>query len=467
MYLFTHALKNIVRNKGRYLLIGAVLIVSLTAITVSAMIHFTTEAVIDDYSERFGATVSFTPDLRKLLALTKPDANGMYHNPEITAEQYLAFSESDAVKSTLFRGSRQTYGDGLTGLDQGGEERFYASGGWDSFYPAGSDAVQVRRQAPNTVVLGYSDASMMEEFVLGLRELEEGRFFAASGECMISREFADLNGLRLGDSFELRDVNNTDVAPLYLTVCGIYMDITVPQSNGTDWAVNNRRNEILTGFLTLEEHSVDGLYVTAVYTLKHPDLAPEFERYVREHGLHEAYNVNVDAAGYHQIVGPVESLKSISATFLAVILAVGCLVLLLLSALGIRERKYEIGVLRAIGMPKAKVAFSLVCESVCVMAVCLCIGLEAGNLLAQPVSNAIMEEQSEFVTQSSEGNYGELIATTIGAKESVSALQEVEISLTPESIALVAVMSLLLGLLANIAGIFCIIRQEPMKILSA
>ena len=73
MYLIGHALKNIVRNKGRYLLIGAVLTISFLAVTVSAMIHFTTAAVIDDYSDRFGASVYFTPDLRKLLALTEPD----------------------------------------------------------------------------------------------------------------------------------------------------------------------------------------------------------------------------------------------------------------------------------------------------------------------------------------------------------------------------------------------------------
>ena len=84
MYLIGHALKNIVRNKGRYLLIGTVLIVMLASITVSAMIHFTTTAVIDDYSDRFSASVYFTPDLRKLFALMEPDENGMYHNPEVT-----------------------------------------------------------------------------------------------------------------------------------------------------------------------------------------------------------------------------------------------------------------------------------------------------------------------------------------------------------------------------------------------
>lgn len=326
MYLIGHALKNIVRNRGRYLLIGAVLIICLASITVSSMIHFTTEAVIDDYSDRFGASVFFTPDLRKLFTLMEPDENGMYHNPEITTEQYIAFSRSDAVKSTLFQGSRQTYSNQLIGLDQGGEEESWESGTDNVFLTDTQAAAHVQRQAPNTTVVGYSDDSMMEDFTLGLRELDEGRLFAASGECMVSRDFADLNGLELGDQLELQDVNSTDVEMLHLTICGIYLDITTPQPNGGNWAVNNRRNEILTSFSTLEEHSNAGLYVTAVYYLKNPDLAAEFESYVKENGLHEVYNVNVDAESYNRVVKPVESLKSISAAFLAVILLVGCLI---------------------------------------------------------------------------------------------------------------------------------------------
>ena len=466
MYLIGHALKNILRNKGRYLLIGAVLIVMLASVTVSAMIHFTTTAVIDDYSDRFGASVYFTPDLRKLFTLMEPDENGMYHDPEITTEQYITFSKSDAVKSTLFQGSRQTYSDGLIGLDQGGEERTLASEKWNNFTGSNSHDTQPQRQAPNTTVLGYSDSSMMEDFALGLRELDEGNFFATPGECMVSRDFADLNGLKLGASFDLQDVNSTQVQPLHLTVCGIYLDITMPQPNGSDWAVNNRRNEILTSFSTLEEHSIEGLYVTAVYYLKNPDLAPEFESYIRENGLNEVYNVNVDAASYNSIVKPVESLKNISTTFLVVILLVGCLILILLSMLGVRERKYEIGVLRAMGMPKGKVAFGLICESVCVMVLCLCIGLGVGSVIAQPVSNAIMAEQTDLVEQQPQPNYGDILSSTAGTNGDVSALKEMEIVLAPESIVFIVIISLALGLLTNVAGIFYITRYEPMKILS-
>lgn len=146
MYLIGHALKNIVRNRGRYLLIGAVLIICLASITVSSMIHFTTEAVIDDYSDRFGASVFFTPDLRKLFTLMEPDENGMYHNPEITTEQYIAFSRSDAVKGTLFQGSRQTYSNQLIGLDQGGEEESWESGTDNVFLTDTQAVTHVQRQ---------------------------------------------------------------------------------------------------------------------------------------------------------------------------------------------------------------------------------------------------------------------------------------------------------------------------------
>lgn len=44
--------------------------------------------------------------------------------------------------------------------------------------------------------------------------------------------------------------------------------------------------------------------------------------------------------------------------FLIVILAIGAIVLIVLNIFNIRERKYEVGVLTAIGMKKSRVAIS-------------------------------------------------------------------------------------------------------------
>ncbi len=464
MYLAVHALKNIVRNKGRYLFIGAVLTVMLASITMAAIIHFTTTAVIEDYADRFCASVYFTPDLKKLLQLG-PDENGIYSAPAISSEQLIVFSKSDALKNTLFQGSRQTYGAQLQGFDQGGEE---SSPEIPGFTPKEGDTPHQtrRRQAPNTVVIGYSAFSMIEEFSLGLRELAEGSLFDLPGECIISRDFADLNGLTIGDTMTLEDVN-TETDPLVLTVCGIYNDITTPQPDGSNWAVNHRRNEILTSFATFEQTGMTGVYVTAVYYLKSPELASGFEAYVREHGLHDIYNVNTDSAAYDQIVKPVKGLKRISLTFLIIIFCFGSLVLVLLSMLGVRERKYEIGVLRAMGMSKGKVALGLLFESACVLLLCLGLGLGSGTALAQPVSNAILSEQAKLAGESPEASYGDILSSTENSERpDYSALQHIRVTFTPEAVAFLIVTSLALGLLSNIAGILCITRYEPMKILT-
>ncbi|MFU2108463.1 FtsX-like permease family protein [Paenibacillus larvae] len=43
-----------------------------------------------------------------------------------------------------------------------------------------------------------------------------------------------------------------------------------------------------------------------------------------------------------------------SVTYIVIVLVLGAVILILLSSIAIRERKYEIGVLRAIGMKKGK-----------------------------------------------------------------------------------------------------------------
>lgn len=210
-----------------------------------------------------------------------------------------------------------------------------------------------------------------------------------------------------------------------------------------------------------------GVYVTAVYYLKSPALASEFEAYVREHGLHEIYNVNTDSAAYDQIVKPVKGLKGISLTFLILIFCFGSLVLILLSMLSVRERRYEIGVLRAMGMSKGRVALGLLLESACVLLLCLGLGLFAGAAIAQPVSDVILTEQAKLAGESPEADYGDILFTMETSERlDYSALQHVRITLKPGTVPLILTLSLALGLLSNIAGILCITRYEPMKILT-
>ena len=125
--------------------------------------------------------------------------------------------------------------------------------------------------------------------------------------------------------------------------------------------------------------------------------------------------------------------------------------MILLSVLSIRERKYEIGVLRAMGMKKLKVVRGILYESLITIALCLVVGLCIDAVTAQPISDMISENQ-----QANSQNFG-----------SVQVEQEkVEVSLSMDAVIKVSGVAVLLAVISSGAGVLYILRYEPMKILS-
>lgn len=95
--------------------------------------------------------------------------------------------------------------------------------------------------------------------------------------------------------------------------------------------------------------------------------------------------------------------------FFLVVLLVGGAILVVLNLFNLRERKYEIGVLAAIGMKKRKIAAQFVCELFCVTLAAFLIGTTAGACISVPVTNQLLAGQTQSSQQSSEqiaGNFG-------------------------------------------------------------
>ena len=81
--------------------------------------------------------------------------------------------------------------------------------------------------------------------------------------------------------------------------------------------------------------------------------------------------------------------------FLAVVFGIGAIILVVLNIFNVRERKYEIGVLTAIGMKKAKVATQFLVESFVVTIIALVIGAGIGAVSSVPVTNTLLASQIE------------------------------------------------------------------------
>jgi len=135
--------------------------------------------------------------------------------------------------------------------------------------------------------------------------------------------------------------------------------------------------------------SIRGLGIDATFYLLSPDLRPAFEAEMREKGLPDEWTVYRDEAGFRQMLAPIDNLREVSLTFLIIVLLFGAAIMVLLSIITIRERKYEIGVLRAMGMKKKKLALCFWIETIAITCICFIFGMFVGNILAQPVSNLL------------------------------------------------------------------------------
>ena len=88
-----------------------------------------------------------------------------------------------------------------------------------------------------------------------------------------------------------------------------------------------------------------------------------FDSQARELGLDEVYTISsADINAYEQSLIPLNNLSTMAGYFLIVVIAIGALVLIILNIFSVRERKYEVGVLTAIGMKKWKVATQFIVE---------------------------------------------------------------------------------------------------------
>jgi len=464
MYIIKNAMKNIVRNKGRNLLLGVIILAIIATTVVSLIINNTSSGIIDEYKNRFGSEVAISPDTEKLMALGQ---NGRKMS-QIPPDMYMAFGQSEYLKDSAFSYQLISASDTLEPLDK---DAMSGSG-----IKMQSGSTYENAVSPTMKVIGESDLDKLTEFNEGARKLIDGSMFVNLYECIISSDLAELNSLHVGDHLAVFNAMNPDEGIIELTITGIYQDLTSAYGNMPfQNPYMNRRNEILTSFATLMQTAgadqSTGRSMSGEFILKDPKDLPAFESEIRAKGLPDIFKVTTDEASYNKIVGPVEGLKSITLTFMIVVLILGAIIILLLSTIAIRERKYEIGVLRAMGMEKRKVVFGLLSETLVITALCLILGLGIGVAAAQPVSNVLLQSQVDAAEQSSKASSSGGKVLISGGKNllgepDVKALSEMDVGIDGNTIWQIIIISLLLAGAASMAGIRQITKYEPIKILS-
>ena len=475
MYLITNAMKNLERNLGRNLLLATVMLAIIVSTVVTLTISNASARVIDEIRLDLGSRVEVRQDF---ISMRQNDM-GRDDVSYIPIESFYAFAASDYLSKTIYNADMYAW-SGKWELDSetpsGMSNTFSAVREPDPANPG----MQQRGDGRGGVVLdetcklvSTSDPATLPDFGT-LRQISAGRMFAELNECIISEELAGLNGLTIGDKIDLRGSIATDKY-YTLTIVGIYSDQTSEYLNlmlmFNRGMSENRRNEIITSFDTLIAagwQSNAGLDMKTYYFLKDPDTVRLFENEVRAIGLPITYNVAINQAAYDKVTGPLSGMQAAITTFMLVILLLGAVVLALISFMVVRERKYEVGVLRAMGMERSKVAIGIIAETLMIATICLLVGLTAGSLIAQPVADSMLASRVAEVEAVPTLNRALFVGgqSQIGdGSEGYLPESEIQISLGAEVISRIILITLALAGLSGMIAIAVISQYEPLKIL--
>ncbi|MBS6507188.1 MAG: FtsX-like permease family protein [Paraclostridium bifermentans] len=469
MYIFKNALKNLARNKGRNILLGVIMIAILSCVAISVVINTTSGEIIKDYKNRFGSEVYIQPDLEKIMEKAQKDGRESIESIKPKYDLLEKLSKSEYLKETIFTASYGGYSDKLKSIDQDEYEKNSNNSGNTGGVVIGGKERSENAKESNLTINGGFNSTGLEEFKKGDRKITDGNMPKKDGEAIVSEDFAKLNNLKVGDAFKVQNPDDPDkYDPLELTISGIYYDGTESQDYGFKHPMMNRKNEIITTFDTLKAYKVkidnDLISVDAKFFLKDPELLSEFNEEAHKLGLDNLYDVSTDSQSYDEIVKPVEGLQKVANIFMILVLCFGGSILILISILGIRERKYEIGVLRAMGMKKGKVALGLIFETLSTIAISLVVGLSIASLSAQSISNVLLKSQIEAQNQSA--SEGMMFRMGGGAAPNVDPITNLNVHLNIEAIVGITLIALLLGAISIGIGIVYIMRFEPRKILS-
>ena len=439
MYILKNAWKNITRNKGRNILIGIIVIVIAAASSITLAIRESANDIVSAYQEKNKVEATIGMNRNSLMEMLKNDnssqedmINAFNEIESITEEEIDLYGDSDYVSSYYYTYELSVDAKDITEATDSlvkettttktetstRTEQF--NGSFPGMPPGEFDGSKVTTDRKTTTkktekifnekaqdgaftLIGYNSYEDMTKFISGEYTIVDGEVSSdfTSDSVVISEELATLNNLAVGDTITF--VDPKDSTKTYeATITGIYKENTDSSSNMSSMFTNSA-NEIITN-VSFVKKIVAGNEnlnptITPTYIIKDVESVELFSNEVVEKGLSEYYTVTSNVDEIESATESVDNVKVFATTFLIITLIIGGVVLIIINMINIRERRYEIGVLRTVGMKKSKLSLQFMSELLIVSFASLIIGAGIGSTLSVPVANKLLE--NEIATESS------------------------------------------------------------------
>ena len=548
MYILKNAFRCIGRSKGRNILIGIIALVIAVSACLGLSIRQAAESAKENTLEGMSITASISYDRSSMMNSIMGGMSGgrpsggfdrdqfasmMGSASSLTLEQYQVYAAADSVQdfyytlTASFNGT-ETFlpvSDETTDDESETDSSSDFSSGFGGFggmgFPGGMGSGNLFASADFSVI-GYSSDSSMTAFINGTASILDGGTMFEEGTsemiCVISEELAIYNSLSVGDTIVLTNPS-AETENYELKIVGLYSS-----SANNDFSMSmfgksqDPANQIYMSAAALQEilknsdevsttvtdestgreiNSAITGSLSATYVFADSAAYYAFEEEARALGLSDSYTISSsDISAYENSLTPLNTLSTMAGWFLLVILLIGGVILVVLNIFNVRERKYEVGVLTAMGMKKWKVATQFICEILVVTMIAVIIGAAIGAVSSVPVTNALLA--SQVANQSSQqtqiennfgrpGNMGSGFPGGIGGMtppdmpgnmgggknpfqnmfgSAANYITEVNSAMNLTVVFQMLGVGLLLTLMASMASVLFIMRYDPLKILA-
>lgn len=300
--------------------------------------------------------------------------------------------------------------------------------------------------------------------------VKEGRMVQAEDKdvCVISRDLADFNGLKVGDRLEINNWKDRENSAVYSAeIIGIYdfVQKITPIMSGDSYRAENIIFTDLRFPEKAEGCQDDPLYQYATFWVQDVN---EYEA-VKERM--KAVNIGWERYDFLDNTGMSDTmaenfnrLSKISSLILIFVMVSSVLILLFVFLFWIKMRVHEIGVLLSIGKGKGTILLQMLMEGMLIGAVAFTLATCSAPLVSQGVADYLVGFQIQEVAQQEQAEEGMVAQSYTETEDEVVGIS---VEIGTETIALSAVSTMGIIVVAVFLGSGILIaRQKPKDILS-
>lgn len=456
-------------RKGKTLILLATFLVVTTMVLAGVLIGDAAARAGQEAKRKVGAEVGLSMDLGKM-----DMGAGGGGEQQLSAPSISAATLDKMGKSPLVRTYNYTYVNGAR-----------LTGGIKPVVGSKPDPMAAEGSG-YTIARGVLDSSLLPEFKDGKAELVSGGHITPddkdASKVLVEERLAKLNKLKVGDRIKLgaNDPKSKDKAEF--TIAGIYRDpAPTDQPNPEyNYLPGNGLVASIGSLNTLNPEDGKGgdLKVGAgSFLLNNPDDLDKFKKLAKDTAgsALDSFKLDINDKAVRQLTGPVNSISSTTRVAMWLIGIAGAAVLALLTALAVKQRRKEFGVLLALGEKRWKLVGQQLAEIVVVAA--LAVGLSSlfTEALTQRAGNSLLGSEAAEAKAKADAwqppapgstDLGEGIDPADAPVEGIDPIGNLTVRLDPAALATVAGVGLGIGLLATALPAASVLRLNPKTILT-